>query len=239
MALTATVAAATLVGALSVTGCTAATAAVTVHTDTAAVPPAGAAAAGAPTPSPAVRALAALVTRPGVGAGGYRRSAFGPSWFDVDGNSCDTRNDVLSRDLRQRTYRPGTCLVATGILDDPYTGRTIAFVRGPATSAAVAVDHVVSLADAWRSGANRWTPAQRLTFANDRGELLAVDGPTNDAKGSSSADTWLPPNRAFRCSFVARQIAVKTTYRLTVTAAERRALGTVLATCPTQSLPRI
>ena len=113
----------------------------------------------------------------------------------------------------------------------------IAFRRGPGTSTAVQIDHVVALGDAWQKGAQQLAPGVRLALANDPLELLAVDGPTNERKGDGDAATWLPPNKAFRCQYVARQVAVKARYHLWVTAAERDAMARVLSTCPGQRLP--
>ena len=168
---------------------------------------------------------------------GYTRDQFGPAWSDVDHNGCDTRNDVLNRDLRDKQWRPGThdCVVIVGTIVDPYTGTTIHFVKEHAI--AVQVDHVVALLDAWQKGAQSLTLSERLRLANDPVNLLAVDGPTNSAKGASDAASWLPPQKAFRCSYAARQVAVKVRYRLWVTAAERDALRRVLAGCPGQRLP--
>jgi hypothetical protein len=188
-------------------------------------------------PEPAAgTALALLKTLPVKGRApktGYARTQFGPAWADVDRNGCDTRDDVLRRDLRHLTLR-GWCVVLSGFLNDPYTARRIHFTRGVRTSTAVQIDHIVALSDAWQTGAQKLTAAQREMIGNDPLNLLAVDGPTNEAKGDGDAATWLPPNRAFRCRYVARQISVKAAYRLWVTAAEKAAMGTVLAACPAQ-----
>lgn len=170
---------------------------------------------------------------------GYSRAAYGQAWADVDRNGCDTRNDVLRRDLKPHELKAGTrgCLVLKGTLLDPYTRKTIAFVRGAATSNAVQIDHVVAIGDSWQKGAQQWTIAKRTAFANDSLNLLAVDGPSNLRKGAGDAATWLPPNRAFRCLYVSRQVAVKKKYGLWVTVAERDAISRVLATCPTQRVP--
>lgn len=170
---------------------------------------------------------------------GYDRDLFGDGWVDVDRNGCDTRNDVLARDLTDVSYKPGTrdCVVLTGTLLDPYSGTTIAFQRGQGTSSAVQIDHVVPLADAWQKGAQQWDEATRVAFANDPLNLLAVDGSLNQAKGAADAATWLPPDRTVRCEYVARQVAVKLTYGLWITAAERDAMVRVLSTCPNQPLP--
>ncbi|KQX66361.1 deoxyribonuclease [Angustibacter sp. Root456] len=170
---------------------------------------------------------------------GYDRARFGQAWADVDRNGCDTRNDVLRRDLTRYTLKAGThgCLVLKGTLHDPYTGRTISFVRGQSTSIAVQVDHVVALSDAWQKGAQTWTLDQRTAFANDSLNLLAVDGPTNASKGDGDAATWLPPVKSYRCAYVARQVAVKSRYGLWVTRAEKDAMARVLARCPDQRLP--
>ncbi len=168
---------------------------------------------------------------------GYAREQFGPAWTDdtdvTDGhNGCDTRNDVLRRDLTERRLKAGThgCVVASGRLGDPYTGRVIAFERG-ASSSKVQIDHVVALGDAWVKGGQALTREQRISLPNDPLNLLAVDGPTNSAKRDSDAASWLPPSRAFRCTYVARQVAVKTRYHLWVTAAEKAAVARVLTTC--------
>ncbi len=191
-------------------------------------------------PGAAVITLATLRVKGRAPRTGYDRDLFGQAWADVDRNGCDTRNDILRRDLTGTTLKEGThgCLVLTGTLDDPYTGTRIAFVRGRGTSNAVQVDHVVALSDAWQKGAQRWSTQTRTAFANDPLNLLAVDGPTNQRKGDGDAATWLPPRKAVRCGYVARQIAVKHRYALAVTTAERDAMVRVLTTCPGQALPR-
>ena len=176
----------------------------------------------APAHGTALAALAGLAVKGRAPLTGYSRAAFGPAWQDVDHNGCDTRNDILRRDLTSRGMS-GSCTVLTGVLHDPYTAKVIAFRRGVGTSTKVQIDHVVALGDAWQMGAQRLTASARLAFANDPLELLAVDGPTNQRKGDSDAASWLPPNKAFRCTYVARQIAVKARYHLAVTAAEKAA----------------
>ncbi|EFA22180.1 HNH endonuclease family protein [Bifidobacterium gallicum] len=172
------------------------------------------------------------------GASGYDRDAFGYRTTDDDGNGCDVRDDVLARDMTDVTYtKSGGCKVKTGVLADPYTGQTIHFQRGQQTSSAVQIDHVVALENAWRSGASSWDEAKRLQFGNDMYNLLAVDGPANQDKGSKSAAYWLPTNGDYRCDYVARQIGVKDKYDLTVTSAEKQAMLSVLHGCPGQSIP--
>ena len=173
-----------------------------------------------------------------VGLDGYDRDLFGFRETDDDGNGCDVREDVLARDMTDVVYKyPGSCKVKSGTLDDPYTGKTIHFVRGPNTSDKVQIDHVVALADAWRSGANDWSTAERYRFANDTYNLLPVDGDANQEKGSASAAYWLPTNGDYRCDYVARQIGVKAKYQLSVTSKEKDAMLAVLHTCPGQPVP--
>jgi hypothetical protein len=195
--------------------------------------------ASAPAPSAALRALASLAVKGRAPKTGYDRALFGPAWADVDHNGCDTRNDILRRDLVQIIYKasdPG-CTVATGVLHDPYTGKTIQFTRGVGTSTAVQIDHLVALSDAWQKGAQQWGAAKREQFANDPLELLAVDGPTNEAKGDGDAATWLPPNKAYRCTYVSKQVAVKAKYGLWVTQAEHDAVARILASCGAATVP--
>jgi hypothetical protein len=175
---------------------------------------------------------------------GYRRDQFGPAWTDdvtvaLGHNGCDTRNDILRRDLANVALKPGTngCVVASGVLHDPYTNTVIDFTRGAGTSDAVQIDHVVALGDAWQTGAQQLSLAERTNLANDPLDLFAVSGPVNEQKGDADAASWLPPNRAFRCTYVAEQVAVKMTYHLWVTPAEHDAIATVLTTCPSQPLP--
>jgi len=183
--------------------------------------------------------LATLAVRGRAPRTGYDRALFGQAWSDVDRNGCDTRNDVLRRDLTAYRLRVGThgCLVLSGTLRDPYTATTIAFVRGQATSAKVQIDHVVALSDAWQKGAQQLPASTRRALANDSLNLLAVDGLTNQRKRDGDAATWLPPSKAYRCPYAARQVAVKAKYGLWVTSAEKDALGRILATCPSQTLP--
>jgi hypothetical protein len=183
----------------------------------------------------ASKALSQLAVKGRAPKTGYLRSQFSDGWGRFNG--CDTRNIILNRDLGQVTYKDG-CQVATGVLNDPYTGRVINFVRGVGTSSAVQIDHVVALSDAWQKGAQQISAASRYALYNDPLNLLAVDGPTNESKGDSDAASWLPPNKAFRCAYVARQVAVKRKYALWVTSAEKTAIAAVLTNCPKQTLPQ-
>jgi hypothetical protein len=163
---------------------------------------------------------------------GYDRDdKFGTAWVDMNQNGCDTRNDVLARDLIATT-KAGDCRVLSGTLADPYTGTSISFERGETTSSLVQIDHVVALSNAWQTGAQQLSAERRYEFANDPLNLLAVDGATNSSKGDGDAATWLPPNASFRCAYVSRQVSVKAAYDLWVTAAEHDAIAKVLATCP-------
>lgn len=196
-------------------------------------------------PGPSARAgtaLAALAALPVKGRAprtGYDRGLFGQAWADTDRNGCDTRNDILRRDLSPAIVKPGTygCLVLGGVLHDPYGGTTISFVRGIDTSMAVQIDHVVALADAWQKGAQGLTFEARRALANDPLNLLAVDGRLNMQKGAGDAATWLPPSKAIRQQYVACQIAVKLRYGLWVTSAEKAAMARVLAARPRTPLP--
>jgi Protein of unknown function (DUF1524) len=166
----------------------------------------------------------------------FVRYRFGEAWSDdvdveLGHNGCNTRDDILRRDLADLVVRPGTCYAQSGTLHDPYTGSSIPFVRGPDTSDTVQIDHIVSLSDAWYKGARDWDDQRRRNFANDPRNLLAVGGKANFDKAFRDAASWLPPNAAFRCEFVARQVAVKTVYGLSVSAKEKGAMVVVLEGC--------
>jgi hypothetical protein len=188
-------------------------------------------AAAAPT---AISVLAKLAVKGRAPKTGYSRDLFSNGWGRVAG--CDTRNYILARDLKSVSYSTG-CTVNTGVLHDPYTGKVIHFQRGVGTSLAVQIDHVVALSDAWQKGAQKLTSTARYSLYNDPLNLLAVDGPTNQAKSDSDAASWLPPSKAYRCAYVSRQIAVKQKYHLWVTTAEKAAMSAILTKCPSQRIP--
>lgn len=187
-------------------------------------------------PGSAMKALNRLKVKPMTSGAGYDRDRkFGDAWIDVDGNGCDTRNDILARDFASITRTDG-CLIYKGVLKDKYTGERIRFTRGQTTSLAVQVDHVVALHNAWMTGAHKLSYSMRVAFANDPLNLQAVDGPTNSRKSDSDASWWLPPRRGYQCAYVARQISVKKAYRLWVTPDEKIAMQAVLTTCPRQKV---
>ncbi|MHB2253247.1 HNH endonuclease family protein [Corynebacterium aurimucosum] len=197
-------------------------------------------AAPAPDIAEALTALDSLEVKGRAPKTGYEREEFGQAWSDdvtVDfgHNGCDTRNDILRRDLDPESLvlKEGThdCVALSGTLHDPYSGQDIEFQRGAQTSRAVQIDHVVPLADAWQKGAQQWLPEKRRDFANDPRNLLAVDGPLNQQKGAGDAATWLPPNKGFRCEYARRIVEVKAAYELWVTAAEKDALSRLLHAC--------
>ena len=164
---------------------------------------------------------------------GYTRAQFGQTWADVNRNGCDTRNDILQRDLTNLSFRSGTrdCVVESGKLIDPYSGITINFVKGVKSSMEVQIDHVVALSNAWQTGAFKFTLEKRTQFANDPDNLLAVQGRLNSQKGDGDAATWLPPLKSYRCTYVSKQISVKAKYGLWVTAPEKAAMKNILAKC--------
>lgn len=195
--------------------------------------------------SNALAILTAIAVKGRAPMTGYDRDLFGSAWTDDNGNAfghngCDTRNDILRRDLQDPVIEAGTfeCVVLRGSLADPYTGRDIAFLRGEETSAEVQIDHVVPLGDAWQTGAQQWSSEKRQDFANDPLNLIAVDGPTNESKGDGDAATWLPPNRGFWCRYVLRQATVKAKYGLWMTAPELDATRRILNDCGHLAVPR-
>ncbi|WP_046731749.1 HNH endonuclease family protein [Streptomyces humi] len=166
---------------------------------------------------------------------GYTRAKFGSAWADTDSNSCDTRDDILKRDLKHVKFTGGDCKVSYGVLDpDPYSDKDVTYRRGRSL---VDIDHLVALSDAWQKGAKYWDAGKRIALANDPLNLLAVDASANRGKGDGDTATWLPSNKSYRCTYVAAQVAVKKKYGLWVTAAEKAAMKKVLATCPGQKLP--
>ncbi|MET7366090.1 HNH endonuclease family protein [Streptomyces sp. NPDC005566] len=213
----------TLTGSLALVGC---------EPGLSSEPPAQTAPAAGGTAMQAVEGLTVKGRAPRTG---YERDEFGSAWLDTDKNGCGTRDDILADQLSDVSRAADGCKVLRGVLDpDPYTGTRITFERGRSK---VDIDHLVALSDAWQKGAQQWSDDKRRAFANDPLNLVAADSSTNRRKGDGDTATWLPPNKAYRCTYVAGQVSVKKKYGLWVTRAERDAMAKVLAACPDQKLP--
>jgi hypothetical protein len=182
----------------------------------------------------AVVALNLLAVKGRASMTGYVRDRFGPAWLDADRNGCDTRNDILGEHLDALTLESNGCVVVAGSYEDPYTGFRIDYWQGHGDL--VDIDHMVSLGNAWATGAFGWQIKKRAAFANDPLNLLPADASANRQKGDGDAATWLPANNAFRCEYVSHQVAVKDKYDLWVTRPEKAAILRVLASCDGQAL---
>jgi Protein of unknown function (DUF1524) len=200
-----------------------------------------AARADVPTVQPGSDVLAGIVVLPQrLHRYDYRRAAYGDAWTDdndapLGHNGCDTRDDILNRDLVDKTYvsiKRCPDAVATGTLHDPYTNATIAFQRGAKVGEAVQIDHIVPLAYAWDMGAFAWPEPERVRFANDPANLLAVEGQANQDKGDSPPALWMPPNTAFACQYAMQFVAVLRGYQLPVDQPSSDVLRRAAATCP-------
>jgi hypothetical protein len=185
-------------------------------------------------PGSAQEALNTLEVKGRAPKTGYARTQFGNGWATING--CSTRDIIMYRDLVNVTLSD-ECTVASGTLNDPYTGQPIEYTKANASE--IQIDHVVALSDAWQTGAQQFTPKLRQQLANDPLELLAVSGKANQIKSDADAASWLPSNKSFRCTYVARQVAVKQKYTLWVTQAEQQAIKDILTTCPSQALPTL
>lgn len=193
----------------------------------------------------ALAALAALEVKGRAPMTGYDRAMFGQEWSDAarvpefGRNGCDTRNDLLARDLQRETVESNGCVVTQGVLAyEPYTGaRNVYFDKHDGLyETDFDVDHLVSLSNAWVTGAQFWAPEKREELANTPINLLLTDPSQNRSKGDGDFATWQPPNKAFRCSLAARQIRVKAAFGLWITPPEKAAFERVLATCPDEPL---
>ena len=164
---------------------------------------------------------------------------------DIYGPKADMWDVIYMRDFDPATIKSDDGDVSYGVLrNDPYSGKDVTYEKGGASE--IDIEHVVARSEAWDSGASEWTQAQRDAFANDPLELLAVSSGGNRAHGEKDAAGWLPSvgvkstgvnNPDYDCYYVARQIAVKDKYDLSVDTAERDAMEDVLVTCPAQTIP--
>jgi hypothetical protein len=216
-----------------------------------------------PVPPPALsgaEALALLGALPDAvytddgGYAGNREDLFGRAWaYDFDDNGCDTRNDILTRDLTGTDIDPASCRVHTGSLTDPYSGETVDFVRGQDTSADVQIDHLLPLKAVWATGGAAWPAEKREALANDPINLIAVKGSENASKSDSLPSDWLPgyypdvsdrhdlgqrvawddlpADTSLQCWYVDRLVPVFVAYELGVTPEDRAAMTAVLNTC--------
>lgn len=166
-----------------------------------------------------------------------REAQFGRPWIDVDGNKCDTRNDILKRDMASFVLFRGDCEVQTGVLNDPYTGRTIefthtnAFGKNTGDSMTVQIDHVIPLGYIWLNGGDAWDQDVRILIANDPINLKAVDGKSNGSKGMNGPASWLPENVEYHCTYAVDFVQVLGKYELTVQSADRAWLVNKLTEC--------
>ena len=185
----------------------------------------------------ATSALASLPVKGWAPMTGYSRGMFGIAWEDSDHNGCDQRDDMLWKASLGHAVRSGGCKVVSATVTDVYTNRVIHYVRGGSYSQGLDIDHVVALGNAWATGI-QYEPAYiRLRLATDPLNLLAVDPSQNRQKGDSNAASWLPPVTSYRCSYVARQIAVKKKYGLWLVPAEKATMLQVLSKCPLRRIP--
>lgn len=190
------------------------------------------------TPGTALAALETLVVSDFASSSDYKRAAFGDPWEDIDKNGCDTRNDILARDIKGASIDK-KCLVQTGSFNDPYTAKVINFDRSKGGGGGIDIDHIIPLSLAWKTGASDWDASKRLLFANDPLNLMASDSSENRKKGDKDASAYLPPNAGSHCEYVARQVTVRAKYGTWITPAEKKAVYTVLQTCPDQPLASV
>lgn len=185
----------------------------------------------------ATSVLAKLKVKGKAPATGYSRAKFGSGWKDPDGNKCDARQDMLNRDMSKVKFKDKKkCAVSSGTLNDLYTGKKI---NWKLKANSVDIDHMVALKNAWISGAQQLSSAQRVSLSNDPLNLMASDASANRSKGDKNTAEWLPKNKDFRCQYVATQISVKHKYALSVTAPEKAAMAKVLKSCPKQKTAKV
>ena len=182
--------------------------------------------------TPALEILEKLEVKGRAPKTGYdREQQFYKSWPSIDG--CSLRQKIIKRDLGDTAVLgDDNCTVLSGEFDEPYTGSHMIFYQKSDLSKGLQIDHVVALSDAWQKGAQNLTQGERYALATDPLNLLAVDSKANQNKSDGDAATWLPPNKKFRCAYVARQVSVKYKYHLWVTQAERDMIVKILGSCP-------
>jgi hypothetical protein len=177
-----------------------------------------------PSAATATTELGALTVATQGSMSGYSRDKF-PHWITISG-TCDTRETVLKRDGTS-VVTSSACAATSGTWRSPYDGATWT------AASDVDIDHIVPLAEAWRSGASAWTTTRRQSFANDltRPQLIAVTDNVNQSKGDQDPSTWQPSVTTYRCTYARMWIRVKYYYGLTLQSSEKTALQTMLNNC--------
>lgn len=184
------------------------------------------------TPSPSTGPVPELdglvVAEPDPDLPPYRRAAFGDDWDYDPASGCNTRERVLIAESLEEPTMGERCKPLAGVWVSAYDGVE---TTDPAD---LQIDHVIPLAEAWRSGASRWSDERRRQFANDLSDpatLIAITGSSNQSKGDSTPDQWMPPDRAAWCTYARDWARLKKAWALTVTAEEARTLGQVIDRC--------
>ena len=162
---------------------------------------------------------------------GYARTEFYQAWPAIDG--CNLRQRIIKREVGDSARLDG-CDVIAGTFVEAYTGETRTYNSKAEFSKNIQIDHIVALSDAWQKGAQQLSADERYQLATDPLNLIAADASANQQKSDGDAATWLPKNKPFRCTYVARQISVKKKYSLWVTQAEHDAMKNILSTCPAE-----
>lgn len=185
---------------------------------------------------PMFAAVSLAGAAPADAASGYSRSQFGTAWTDNNSatwghNGCDTRNDILRRDMPIKKIKSNTrgCVVSSGIITSKYTGGKLIFVRGKTNN--VDIDHKIPLKLAWDMGANQWSKEKRVKFANDPLNLIAVDAKSNRSKGDKGPGSWLPAKSSYRCTYVKDFEKVARAYGLKMKASDAAAVARIKASC--------
>ncbi|QIK04732.1 HNH endonuclease [Streptomyces sp. ID38640] len=158
---------------------------------------------------------------------GYERDKF-HLWIDADHDGCDTRKEVLLSEAVAKPRQGKNCKLTGGKWRSYYDDKTVTDARK------LDIDHVVPLAEAWDSGASKWTPERREQYANDLDadrSLVAVSLGENRTKGDKDPAEWMPPAKGATCTYATDWVAAKLRWKLTADRAEAKALRTVAAGC--------
>ena len=175
------------------------------------------------TPTTAAEKITLVITEDQIG--GYSRNLF-KHWIDADKNGCNTRYEVLIAEATVKPKVGAGCYLTGGRWRSSYDGKIFTNPTG------LDIDHMVPLAEAWRSGAWAWTTAQRMDFANDLEDsrsLLAVTASLNRSKGDRDVAAWLPAKA--QCNYISNWIAVKWRFDLSVDPIEGEFLQEKITAC--------
>ncbi len=158
----------------------------------------------------------------------YSRDSLPTDWKDLDGNGCNTREDILKKYTSEYTGRFDGCKIKSGKFYDYYNGKFLRYDKSVDTGGGIQIDHIVAIGNAWISGGYKWGKDEWISYINDEEVLIPTSSKTNREKSDKDITEWKPANNSYLCTYAEKQVEIKDKYKLTVTEKEKAELKSIL-----------